>query len=205
MIMRHPVVTSENERGSAFVEFAFSTLVWVPLLLGLIGIGTELIREIEVTQVCRDAAHMSAYGVDFTQSSSQQLILQAAPSTLGLAQTGGNGAIILSTIRMISEADCQSGNLSDQACTNLNQAVFQSQIVIGNSQSYQSSFGTPNASTVSQSTMLTSPSERVPLILQFLPSMTAGQTAYVGEVFLNNSDLAWTGIGGSVIASQSIF
>lgn len=209
--MRQPMFSTEGERGGAVIEFMFSTLIWVPLLLGIIGIGTELVREIQVTQVCRDAAHMYAYGVDFSQSSSQQLILQAAPN-LGLAQTGGNGAIILSTIRVISAADCQAGGLTadSQNCPNLNQPVFTNQILIGNS-AYKSAFDNPNPPTtdstgaVSQSTTLTSTSDRAPRMNQFLPSLAAGQMAYVGETFVNNANLAGTGFGGSVIASQSIF
>ena len=209
--MRHPIFKTERERGSAVVEFLLSTLIWIPLLLGAIGIGTELVREIQVTQVCRDAARMHAYGVDFSQSSSRKLILQAAPN-LGLAQTGGNGAIILSTIKVISAADCQAGGLTadQQHCPNLNFPVFTKQILIGNS-TYKSSFDNPNppstdsTGAVSQSTTLTSTSDQTPAITQLLPSLTAGQIAYVGEIFVNNSDLAWTGFGGNVIASQSIF
>jgi hypothetical protein len=212
MSTRQPIFTTEGEGGGAVIEFMFSTLIWVPLLLGVIGIGTELVREIEVTQVCRDAAHMYAYGVDFSQSSSQQLVLQAAPSGLGLAQTGGNGAIILSTIRVISAADCQAGGLQpeSQHCPNLNLPVFTNQIVIG-STSLKSSFDNPNppptdsTGAVSQNTTLTSTSDQTPLLTQLLPSLAAGQVAYVGEVFVNNSDLAWTGFGGSVITSRSIF
>ncbi len=208
--MQHPVLRTKGERGGAIIEFTFSTLIWVPLLLGIIGIGTELVREIEVTQVCRDAAHMYAYGVDFSQPSSQQLVLQAAPTTLGLTQKGGNGAIILSTIKVISQADCQAGGLSAKNCANLNQPVFANQIVIG-STAYKSSFDNPNppptdsSGNVSQATMLNSPSDRTPLITQLLPSLAAGQVAYIGETFVSNSDLAWTGFGGSVITSRSIF
>ncbi|MFZ0590683.1 MAG: hypothetical protein WAM39_09385 [Bryobacteraceae bacterium] len=210
--MRLRTSRTDAERGSAVIEFMFSTLIWVPLLLGVIGIGTELMREIQVTEMGRDAARMYAYGVDFTQPSSQQLILQVAPN-LGLAQTGGNGAIILSTIKVISAADCQAGGFNSPpnypGCTNFNHPVFINQILIGNS-AYKSSFDNPNppptvSGAVPQMTTLTSTSDRTPLITQLLPSLSAGQLAYVGEVFVNNSDLAWTGFGGSVIASQSIF
>lgn len=209
--MRHLPTTTKGERGGAMIEFAFSTLIWVPLLLGVIGIGTELVREIQVTEVCRDASRMYAYGVDFTQLPNQNLVVQIAPN-LGITPTSGNGAVILSTVKVISAADCQAGGFTGpdySGCINFNQPVFVSQIVIGNGTQYKSAFGTPNPSTVSQNTMLTKSSDQVPGVAALIP-MNPNNTpfvnlAYIGEVFVNNTDLAGTMFGGSVITAKSIF
>jgi hypothetical protein len=208
--------SQSKERGSVLVEFALSSLVWVPLLLGIAAVGTELIREIQVTQVCRDAAHMHAYGVDFSQTSNQTLILQTATG-LGLSSSGGNGLILLSTIQMISDADCIAGGLAanSQNCPNLGYAVFAQQIPIGNT-SYRSrgafnpSAGSPPTDgngTVSQRAMLSSPSDRATNIgaPDSLLPLQSGQKAYVGETFVSNADLAWTGMAADIILSRSIF
>ena len=144
------------------VEFMLSTLVWLPLLLGTMAIGLALIREIEVTQVCRDAGHMSAYGIDFAQPGNQSLILQVA-GPLGITHTGGPGAIILSSITFIGPLDCQAGQ-PDSGCANLNSYVFTRRIVIGDG-SRLSSFGTPPAGdpqgNIAQGDVLNNPMDQV--------------------------------------------
>ena len=208
--MKSKLLNTDRERGSALVEFMFCTVILVPFLVGAIAIGTELIREIEVTQICRDAAHMHAYGVDFTVTANRSLILQAA-SSLGITSTGGKGAIILSTIKMIAAADCQTANLSadSQNCPNLNHAVFTRRILIGNN-SFGSAFDTngppvtDSSGSVSQNTMLTVAADRVDNFSTVL-ALQSGQIAYLGEIFLKNDDLAWTHIGGNFISAQAIF
>src|SRR5579875_3756617 len=85
----------QNERGTAVVEFAFCfALFWVPLFLGSIVIGFNLIRAVQVTQVCRDAGHMYAGGIDFSQSTYQNLFVSLAIG-LNMSTNGGNGVEIL--------------------------------------------------------------------------------------------------------------
>ena len=87
----------------------FCMAILVPLLVGTIGIGTELVREIEVTQVCRDATHMHAYGVGFHSGGLIGLLFFKPLRPLELRQRAETGAIILSTIEMVSGADCEAG------------------------------------------------------------------------------------------------
>lgn len=208
--MARKLAVTKRQRGSSLVEFMLSTLVWVPLLVGAIGIGTEMVREIEVTQISRDAAHMHAYGVDFTLSGNKSLIVQAA-SSLGITATGGNGTIILSTIEMVSAADCQAAGLTADSshCANLNHAVWTKRLVIGNS-SFSSAFDntgapvTDSSGAVTQNRILNTAADRVDQFSQAL-FLQPGQLAYVGEVFVRNDDLAWTGFGGTSIYARSIF
>lgn len=196
------------------MEFVLSSLVWMPLLVGVIGIGIELVREIQVTQVCRDAAHMHAYGIDFSQSSNKSLILKTAPN-LGLTVDGGNGLILLSTIEVVSEADCAAGGLDSKDCPNFNKPVFVKQISIGDEDyrakgSFNPTSGPPptdSTGSVSQYDILNSPTVRATNIgsLDSILPMLPGQTAYVGEMFVSNNDLAWTGFGGGLVTSRSIF
>jgi hypothetical protein len=220
--MRPRISNTEGQRGSALVEFLFSMVILVPLLIGTIAIGTEMIREIDVTQVCRQAAHMHAYGVDFTIPANKSLILQSA-SPLNITATGGYGAIILSTIEMVSEADCEAAGLTaDSAhCPNLYHAVFTKRILIGNS-SFASGLDTNGppvtdaSGSVSQNRILQSVADRVDNFSPpFDPSGTGnsnavlllkpGEIAYVGEVFLKNDDLTWAGFGATPISSRAIF
>jgi hypothetical protein len=47
--------------GSIMIEFVFSTLFWAMLLMGVSVIGLNLVRSLQVTEVCRDAGHLYAY------------------------------------------------------------------------------------------------------------------------------------------------
>ena len=57
----------KRQKGSMLVEFVLvMALVMVPLLLGTMVVGFNLIRSIQVNQINRDAGHMYARGVDFS-------------------------------------------------------------------------------------------------------------------------------------------
>src|SRR3977135_1631859 len=57
---------SPNRRkGVAIVEFTFSMVVLVPLLLGVFVLGFRLIRSLQMQQVVRDLGHMYIRGIDF--------------------------------------------------------------------------------------------------------------------------------------------
>ncbi len=130
-----------RQKGSALIEFVLCfALFWVPLFLGTLVIGFNVIRAIQVTQVCRDAGHMYSYGMDFSQSAYQNLLVSLAPG-LNMTVSGGKGVVILSTVTYVDQTDCTAGGYPH--CANLNQTVFTRRIVIGNSGLYSSAFGTP--------------------------------------------------------------
>src|SRR6185312_8915484 len=88
---------SQARRGIASVEFAFGMIVLTPLLLGTGVIGVNLIRTLETVQVARDAGHMYARGVDFSQPGNKTIVLTLA-SNLGLSTSTStsNALVILS-------------------------------------------------------------------------------------------------------------
>ncbi len=195
-------------RGSALVEFSLSTLFWIPLLLGTIFIGLNIVRSIEVTQICRDAAHMEAYGVDFSQPNNQQILVRLA-SGFTFSTNGGNGVVILSTITMISTSDCTAGGQT--SCSNVNYPVFTRRIVIGNSSLRTSSFGTPNAADIDSSGNISSnyylndTSTRAGTFNSVLP-LLSGQYAYLAEAYFSSPDLNWPGfVSGSGNYTRVIF
>jgi hypothetical protein len=125
-------------RGVSIMEFALSMLVMVPLLLGTIGIGIQLIQSMQTIQLARDAARMYGRGLDFSQPGNKT-ILAAIGSDLGLhtADTGGTAVVILSTVKYIDATICPTG------CTNLGQWVFYQRLVIGNPGYRTSNLGSP--------------------------------------------------------------
>jgi hypothetical protein len=212
-MMLRKIKTHGNERGSALIEFVLCTsLLIVPLLLGTAVLGLNLVRDIQVTELCRDATHMYSQGVDFTQTSYQSELFKIAQG-LNITSTSGNGVIILSTITYVDSAACSAGGYSTGNCTNLNYTVFSRQVVIGNSSLYTSAFGTPpvdtsNSDNVTQADQLTSASARAQsggANFSLVPVTASTQFAYVGEVYFTTPDLSWwrllgtTGIGARFV------
>src|ERR1039458_10471924 len=85
------VMRGASFRGAACIEFAFVSMVLVPLLLGTGAAGINMILTLQTIQVARDAGHMYARGLDFSQPGNQT-ILGNLGSTLGLSTTAGSGS-----------------------------------------------------------------------------------------------------------------
>ena len=117
---------NNRSRGVAMIEFAFAMLVMIPLILGTIGIGLELIQAMQTTQLARDAGRMYARGLDFGQVGNQR-ILATLGRDVGLHTDGtGDAVLMLSTVKYIDNIICPAAN-----CTNYQHWVFAQRIVIG--------------------------------------------------------------------------
>src|ERR1019366_10350955 len=94
-------------RGVASVEFAFVVLVLVPLLLGTGAAGINMILTLQTIQVARDAGHMYARGLDFSQPGNKTILANLG-QTLGLSTTAGSGSalVILSELTYLDKATC---------------------------------------------------------------------------------------------------
>jgi hypothetical protein len=139
-----------NHRGVAIIEFSFAALVLVPLLLGMTGIGLNLVAHLQAVQLARDSGYMYARQVDFTQTANQTVLLGLGAG-LGLsADTSTSQAVlILSSVTYVDSAMCKSDNKwnnttnTPSGCTNYLEWVFAQRITIGNSSVHSSNFGSP--------------------------------------------------------------
>jgi len=137
-------------RGVSTIEFAFSLLVLVPLVLGTGAIGINMIRTLQTIQLARDAGHMYGRGVDLSDPGVQS-ILATLGTNLGLSTTPGAGKaeVILSALTYVDANACAAGGYADShgnptsGCANLNQWVFAQRIVIGDTDLRTSNFGSP--------------------------------------------------------------
>src|ERR1039458_439111 len=198
----------ERQKGSLFVEFVLVvSLVMVPLLLGTMVVGFNLIRSIQVNQINRDAGHMFARGVDFSSDSNglvdRSILFQMAPR-LQVATSAGTGVLILSAIEYIGATTCSG-------CSNLNHAVFTQQIILGNAALFPSRFGTVSATSMiadGSGTVinpLTDTTVRADALLTLL-SMTDNDVAYVSETFYSSTDLGIPGyMNASGVYARAIF
>ena len=141
---------NRNLRGVAIVEFSFVMLVLIPMLLGSTVVGVNMVRSLQTVQLGRDAGHMYARGVDFSQAGNKT-ILASIGSGVSLSATSGSGnaVVILSTVTYIDKAMCLSDGLAVDingnpiGCTNLGKWVFTQRLVIGQSSIHGSNFGSP--------------------------------------------------------------
>jgi len=198
---------SRDERGNALLEFAAVSIVIIPLFFGMVGAGIQLGRMNEAVQICRDAAHMYARGVDFSQVSNQNILVNLATGT-GMTVNGGNGVVIMSQIIEVYQADCTAAGLTAGQCTNLGKLVFANRLVTGNSGLRASNYGTPPAAlidaqgNIAASDYLTKPT----LVLTgSMPTeltnagltLNDGDIAYLTEFYESMPDLTFLGIAGS--------
>jgi hypothetical protein len=136
-------------QGVAIIEFALAMLVMVPLLLGTIGCGLQLIQSMQTIQLARDAGRMYARGLDFSQPGNQTIVADLG-SDVGLKTDGtGSAVLILSTVVYIDKGMCLSDgkpvdiNGNPIGCPNYRQWVFAQRLVIGKSSFRTSSLGSP--------------------------------------------------------------
>src|SRR5580704_17571962 len=121
----------ERQSGSTILEFAICVPCLTLLFFGTIGLGVMMGRYIQTVQVDRDVAHMYSDGVDFTQATAQNIIIQDLAIGTGMTAAGGNGVMIFSQIQTVYAADCTAAAVSP--CTNAGLPVFTQRIVVGNS------------------------------------------------------------------------
>jgi len=199
------------EHGASAIEFAFCSLVLMPLLLGCLSVGFNLVRATQVAQFARDAGHLYAYGIDFTQGSARQMLVMLATG-LNFALSGGSGEVIFSTVLMVGPNDCTAGGLQANtgSCPNLNQAVYTQWYKAGNTSLYTSSFGTPTTADPTTGIINSSSYLRDSIArangVSGLMTLSASQSVYLTEVYFSSSDYNITGfLTGNGVYARAIF
>jgi hypothetical protein len=200
-----------NRSGTTIIEFVLVTaLVLVPLLMGSLIIGFNLIRAIQANQVNRDSGHMFARGVDFsttTGAGNRAVLTYMAPR---LAFSPPTGVVILAAIQYVGPNTC------DQ-CPNEYHAVFLQQLMIGNPALLNSYFGTVQAGSMKTDgtgtvkNPYTDTSVQADAILSVIPivdgvSMSDGEVAYVSETYFSSTDFDIAGyLAPSGVYCRAIF
>ena len=203
-----PKSKRRGARGTVLVEAAVvMSMLLVPMLLGVIVVGFNVIRLLQVNQINRDAGHMFARGVDFSSTASgagsRAILYQLAPS-LTKSDSTGTAVTILSLVQYVGPTICSN-------CANLRHAVFKQQIVLGNSGLKHSVYGTvPSGSMTTDGSFTvvnptTDTAVRADGILALLP-MADGDIAYVSETYFSSTDLRITGFSSPAgVYASAIF
>jgi len=206
----------DRRSGSTILEFAICVPCIVFLFFGTIGVGLMMGRYIQTVQVGRDVAHMYSDGVDFTQTTPQNIIVQQLAAGTGLTATGGSGVIIFSQVQTVYQVDCTAAAVTP--CTNIGVPVFTQRVTVGNTSLRTSRFGTPSASILdakgnispsvylsnSNSSVLTTGFEAALDAAQVsaglsgtAPAQPQGNIAYIAEVFFQYPDVGFLGFSTS--------
>ena len=213
--------STKARRGVAVMEFTFSLLFLIPLLLGVFIFGFKLIRSLEMTQVTRDLGAMYLRGVDFRGAGAQQTA-QTLAEDYNMTATGTSVAI-LSRVKLITAADCTLANavapvVAGSACANSGKLVFTEQLIVGNSAAGSSHFGAPPV----QPNSCTPIAQGTPCVYtvtvkdlgrntnaqttNFPMVLNAGEFAYVAEMVNQTPDLNIPGLsGGPLVYARAIF
>ncbi|MDQ2774326.1 MAG: pilus assembly protein [Acidobacteriota bacterium] len=211
--------SKKHERGSALVEFALCfSLFWMPLFLGTYEIGFSLMREVQLTQVCRDAGHMYSQGTDFSQPEPRALLTSLAPANFRMspatASPAGNTVLYLSTVLYVDDSVCPKGVQRDGSkCPNYKTVVFTRQIPVGNTSLHKGNFGGPNApGAVDASYNVLHPLTDPNAVATGFPSAMlttaaiSSNSAYMSEMYVNSPDLSfWSYLGTPGEYARSIF
>jgi hypothetical protein len=122
---------------------------------------------------------MYALGSDFSLPGTQA-IARTLSRDFNLTP-GGNSVIILSRIVKIYQGDCAAAGLSN--CPNLNQAVFQQRITVGNPYLKASSYGTPPAAYVDGQGNIAA--------VEYCRQMTLIASGFTSVIPLAQGQMAW--------------
>jgi uncharacterized membrane protein len=200
-----------RRRGSTLIEFALTSLIWLGLLTGTAVTGMNLIRSIQVVQICRDVGHMFAYGLDFSQPGNQNIIVRLA-NGLNFTVNGGNGVVILSVLTQVGTQQCTAAGLGANStqCPNLGQTVFTRRLVVGKSSLRASSYGTPAAAIIGANGYIAAADylkDSTARASNFvLLQLNAGDITYLTEAYFASPDLDWSGyMTGTGVYAHAIF
>jgi hypothetical protein len=111
----------QKTRGNAVVEFALMTaFILLPMFLFTYGIGFNLLQQLEVVQVTRDAGHLFVTTQTAVGTTDFQDILEKVGATAGLP---GSAQVYLYRIIYVDNAVCKSG-VSSGSCANIDSWVI---------------------------------------------------------------------------------
>jgi hypothetical protein len=134
------------------LEFAFSSLLLIPVVLGSAALGLGLVYYLQVLSVCRSTGSMFVRGADFSQPAMQRVLLRVAAG-LGLGSTtainpDGRTVVIVTQLMRVGAVQC-SDLPSGQTCTNRGRVVIIKQLRLGNRALRASDFGSPGGTQTS--------------------------------------------------------
>jgi hypothetical protein len=195
----------DRRSGTVLIEFALSSLLIFPLMVGVVILGFNLGRSVHVMQVCRDVGSMFVRGVDFSATANQDVIVRLAQG-MGMTRTGGNGVIFLSKVQYIPTGACSL------PC-NAGKYVVVQRLTIGNTAMnpvQNSRLGPAGSITVDShgnvANTMTNANAVVTPNFTGIMTLADNEFAYVAETYFLSLDLTSIGAGaGNGVYARAVF
>jgi len=165
--------------------YTLGAIFLVPLSIGVLLVNSNASQNDHAKQITHDLASMYSQGMDFSQSINQTIAMRVAEG-LGMDIPGGQGVLLLSKVRVVEDADCQTQ--APGQCRNKGFAVVTQRHVIGNAALRSSSLGVPakiDPATGDVQDWADDPSARAQ---DFQASLKPGELTYVAECFLTSPE-----------------
>jgi Flp pilus assembly protein TadG len=191
---RRLTVARNGERGVSILEFCLVVFPMLLMMFGVVVIGVDLGRAVQVAQICRDADSMFSRGVPFYSTSSQNYLIQLGQN-MNLQSSGGDGLIILSKIQSIPDpAVCGLPTSPGYAtCATFTNSLVQ-RIQIGNTSITGSGTRFPTSGAVTYDSLdqvnnyLTSTNAEVPNFSTSL-ALQPNEISYVAEAYFQTTSV----------------
>jgi hypothetical protein len=197
-----------RERGNNILEFALVAMPTVLLMLGVVVLGVDLARSVEVAQVARDGGAMFVRGLDFSQTGNQQVLVRIS-GPLNLQTTGGDGIATMSKITFIPDASC--GAPTDASYPNciVGKNVLMLRVIFGNTALPGTHYATAGSVTLdSQGNVANYATDANAVVSNFTGSLQLKplEVSYVTEVYFQTPDVNMQGfLNNTGIYSQAFF
>ncbi len=119
-----------RRNGHSILEFGIVVIPTIYLLLGVVVIGINLGRAVQVAQICRDTDSLFVRGVALYNSSAQSFVAQLGAG-MNLQTSGGDGLVILSKVQFIPDASCGTPTSPGYANCTVGKTVLMQRITFG--------------------------------------------------------------------------
>jgi len=176
---------SKPARGTLVPLYALGAIFFIPLVIGVVLVNNSASRNDHANQVSRDVASMYAQGLDFSNTSNQDIAMKVAEG-LGMDIRGGKGVLILSKIRVVHAADCVAAG--SPHCSNEGFAVITQRYGVGNGTLRASSFGTPAHIDSGTGNVRDWANDVTARAEEFPAHLKAGESTYAAECYLASQE-----------------
>ena len=206
--MRQIIKRKSGERGTSVLEFALVAMPTVMLLLGVVVLGVNLGRSVQVAQVCRDAGAMYVRNLDFSLTGNQQELVRLSQA-MNLQLTGGDGYVTLSKVTFIPDPSC--GLPTDPTYPNctVGKHVLVQRVTFGNNTLPGTHFATAGTVTMdSQGNVANYATDANAVISNFASTLQLkpNEVSYVAETYFRTPDVNMPGFETNTgIYSQAFY
>jgi hypothetical protein len=165
--------------------YALGAIFLLPLSIGLVLVTKNANQSDDAYKISHDIGSMYSQGVDFSQSTNQNIALSVAEG-VGIDIKGGQGVLILSKIRVVHPSDCPSSPAAK--CSNKGYPVVTERYVLGNRSLRPSSFGTPASLDPASGKVRDWVNDLSARAENFVSSLKPGETIYASECYLSSPE-----------------